>query len=272
MADEVRGSFQRDGQYLGVHDGVADDRFSGAARRAGFEHLGGTRLLQSRQPARQGLRQFDLDALDVGLRPQRTGRVGNAGCEGRPIRFARLSGRGGGEAGLERQARAAGRRERSGDLRDSTLERRDSTCDLLLAAVGRVEREVRPATTGSEAPGSQIQTYASRGRSEVILHGLLASADPLWQQRETIPSAIHLCAQALAILLKQRHADQRRHLERHPEADGEVTPLDLAQRPPCDPGPIRELLSGPAPLPPRLQDLRAEQLRGFGCVRGVGAG
>lgn len=82
----------------------------------------------------------------------------------------------------------------------------------------------RPATTGSGAPGSQAQTNASPGASEVIVHVLLAPAHALGEEREPVLGA-----------------------------------LDLAQRGGRDAHAVGELLDRPPPLAPGQAHPRAEE-------------
>lgn len=61
--------------------------------------------------------------------------------------------------------------------------------------------------------------------------------------------------------MKQRHAKQRRRLERRPKAHAQVATLYLVNGPRSDADPLRELQLRPAPPPPREPDLGAKQRR-----------
>src|SRR5687768_534619 len=125
---------------------------------------------------------------------------------------------------------------------------------------------IRPATTGSSAPGRQAQTNASVG-SEVILH-LVVGPRPAWprQERAAGLGAVDIDAQPGPFGVKERDAEERRGLERGAEANAQIAVLDLVDRPGGDAGAGCELVLRPPPLTSGKPNLSTEQA---GCISGV---
>src|ERR1700723_67970 len=121
----------------------------------------------------------------------------------------------------------------------------------------------RPATTGLGEPGSQTHTYASVGCSEVILESVPGDTHALREQRGPSAGAIEVEGEPWPILVEQRHADERCHLECDAEAHRRIAPLDLAHRGQRDPGSLSQIPHRPTPLASGEGDLGAEELRRF---------
>ena len=88
---------------------------------------------------------------------------------------------------------------------------------------------MRPATTGSLAPGSQVQTKACRG-SELVIAGYLSRIDVRGQERKALAFTGSEARQLARRDPEEVHADQRRELEHNADGYRRYATLRVAHR------------------------------------------
>jgi hypothetical protein len=116
---------------------------------------------------------------------------------------------------------------------------------------------MRPATTGSLAPGSQVQTNAVRGL-EVVIGAYLPGINVRGQQRQTVTFADSQASQIAGRKPVQFHANESRKLEHHTHGDRGFAPLSIAQRDLGDAGTLAQLSLCPLAAPTTFGDPQSQ--------------
>src|SRR5450756_1497926 len=127
---------------------------------------------------------------------------------------------------------------------------------------------IRPATTGSAAPGSQVQTNAVCG-SEVVIDAHLPRIDVRRQQCETVAFAGGQAPQVAGREPVQLHANQRRKLEHHPNGHRRFAALGVAQRCLGNASALAQLSLRPPPPPTSFGDPQPQYARSIQRLRRV---
>src|SRR5471030_29175 len=108
---------------------------------------------------------------------------------------------------------------------------------------------MRPATTGSGAPGSQAQTNAPLGRSEVEVVIAVrggGGAHPGWKQGDGVLAPPACCGELVAAQAEEVDADEVGGVEHGADADSGAACFDAGHGAPVDAQACRGVAQAPA--------------------------